>query len=247
MDEFKLFIREKKQEMDIDEPTLEVWENIRTAAVKEKIFRYKLIAAASTIIVIIGAVFLSNIFYSSKTALTANNQTKIPSVDTTQNNPLNTQNSLRSEYATVVKKPLLVHNKNGIKKEVHKPIPNNNNVDQQSSVVQGFGEMQKSFAIIINHQINTLRKTPLYSGEDGNSFNVFKKGLQDLNTDEENTKAEVYQTGLHDVQIEKLINIYQQKIVLLKKLQSEIAKVNLHSLKDSAISTEKIKPTYINL
>lgn len=245
MDEFKKFLRENRDKMDFETPDPQVWENLRKRNKNLAYYIIRLVAAASILLCIISMGYLMN--------------DKMKKNELSIIKPIHVEKSKDSIQSPVfkssdpqTKNKLLVSNintKENTKRINHfgskysKTKSNYKKVDPETMVAENFGEMQKSFAIIINMQLNKVKKTPLY-GEDANYFAVFKKEFQDLNSDEFGAKQEIKQNGLNDLQIEKLINIYQQKIILLKRLQIELNNMITHLPKKK---DEKEKPTYINL
>ena len=244
MDEFRKYLRDNKSRMDYDIPGSDVWENIKRSNQKKIFPLIKLIAAASLIIML----FLGGYFFmiSEKNTQIAKTENKVINPENFSKNSDQKESEIGDRNSIVISKenPIALKssksriNYSSLKKRVGKTKS-----EPEITVAESFDQMQKSFAIIINMQLNKVKSTPLY-GEDASYFSVFKKEFQDLNIEEKGAKQEIVQNGLNDVQIEKLINIYQQKILLLKRLQSEISKMNVHA---PNVKDNNQKQTYINL
>jgi hypothetical protein len=99
---------------------------------------------------------------------------------------------------------------------------------------------------MVSLQLEKVKGTPIYA-EDAEYFHVFKKQFHDLTNDEKVLKEETKKHGINDDIITRMINIYQEKIALLKQLQFEINKMN-NRIKNSNSDIQKNQsPTYINL
>lgn len=244
MDEFKKYLRQNKEKMEFDVPSPIVWENIRKNQ-KSTPFSWIKYAVAACIL---GGVFMLGFFMNNK--VNVNNQVAAKQQVHSAETPVQDSNAiaLNNTNESAIHDQIENHHK------ISSPLHSTNRslkkkdrvetVDKEASVAESFGEMQKSFGIIINYQLDKIKSTPLY-GEDDNYFSVFKKDFQDLSSDEQAVKNEIVQKGLTDVAIQKLISVYQQKILLLKRLQNEITKVNSHAPKSE--NPQQQKPTYINL
>ena len=245
MDEFKKYLREHKANMDFDEPSDKLWNHIRKQQRSKNFFIIRYMAAACLLIFIISTIYIFTNNYKKTSLIIAQ------VVKTNSKRNTDTLKFIQNEPAAVTKKEIVVAKitppVNTAKRNIRniKIKPKFDSSIKEPSVAESFGEMQKTFAIIINMQLNKIKSTPLYT-EDVNYFSVFKKEFQDLNIEEQGVKQELIQNGLNDIQIEKLINVYQQKIILLKRLQNEITKMNNHTPKP-LLEKEKPQPTYINL
>jgi hypothetical protein len=113
-------------------------------------------------------------------------------------------------------------------------------------MLRAFNDMDKSYATMVSLQLEKVKGTPIYA-EDAGYFHVFKKEFQDLTNDEKMLKEETKKHGINDDIINRMINIYQEKISLLKQLQFEINKMNNRLKNTSPEVQKKQSPTYINL
>lgn len=85
--------------------------------------------------------------------------------------------------------------------------------------------MENSFTQVINIQKLKLNSLPLYA-ENSDYFSDFKMQLIQMGRDEETIKRDIAHLGLTNEMLAQLINIYQQKLNVLKLLQNEINKTN---------------------
>lgn len=104
--------------------------------------------------------------------------------------------------------------------------------------------VEDNYATIINYQLQKLEKTPIYTESPG-YFHVFKKQWLDLERDEKKVKQDVRLYGMNDHIVNKLIQLYQQKLWLLKELQSEINKMNVRARQHPDI--QRTNPAYLKL
>ena len=81
------------------------------------------------------------------------------------------------------------------------------------------------YARLVEYQLDQLRSTPVYA-ESPEYFRGFSQQLQQMDEDEMLLKKDIESYGMNDHLLEALINIYQQKLNLLKILKAEIHKMN---------------------
>lgn len=104
--------------------------------------------------------------------------------------------------------------------------------------------IEDNYATVINYQLQKLEKTPIYTEGPG-YFHVFKKQWLDLERDEKKVQQDVRLYGLNDHVVNKLIQLYQQKLWLLKEVQSEINKMNVRAKQHPDI--QRTNPAYLKL
>jgi hypothetical protein len=85
--------------------------------------------------------------------------------------------------------------------------------------------IENSFTRIIDLQKSKLNSTPLYA-ESPAYFSDFKKQLNQMGRDEQSLKKDMARMGMTSELLDRLINIYQQKLSVLQQLQREINKTN---------------------
>ena len=91
--------------------------------------------------------------------------------------------------------------------------------------LQVLTDMENSFNQIINLQRVKVSGTPMFA-ETAEYFNDFKIQIRQMEKDEKVIKSDISKNGMRDELLEQLINLYQQKLTVLKKLQVEMNKTN---------------------
>jgi hypothetical protein len=231
MDEFKKYLQQHRHEMDEDIPSANLLQRIhanKARVKKASVFSiaFKLAAAACILAFIMGGSWL--LF----------NKKNKPAVETaTGTNPLKTGSSI----------PLAVNTA----KTATDTISDNNPVAQTTTArdEDEAGQLLQSFSHnytqLVNLQLKHIRNTPVY-GETGDYFNDFKHNLDQLDKDELKIKFNIKHKGLDEVLLEQLINVYQQKINLLKDLQHEINKLN-NRVRENQLPSDSLQIHYINI
>jgi hypothetical protein len=85
--------------------------------------------------------------------------------------------------------------------------------------------VEKSFVTLISLQKEKVCNTPVFA-ENQSYFNDFYRQLHQMEEDEKDLRKEITRDGLSNQLLSQLINIYQQKLSVLEKLQKEINKTN---------------------
>ncbi|MGC4104174.1 hypothetical protein [Ferruginibacter sp.] len=104
---------------------------------------------------------------------------------------------------------------------------------------------ENNYTQLVKLQLKGIRSTPVY-GESDEYFAGFKQNLHQLETDEASIKSNIKTNGLNDVLLEQLINVYQQKIDLLKNLQHEMNRMN-NKVKENAQPDDSLKTHFITI
>jgi hypothetical protein len=236
MDDFKKHLRDNRHWLDIEEPSEKVWESIRregqTVPVRYLFFKWA--AACIVLLVALGVYFM---LYRDHSGPVVN--VPPPANKTILNKepePLVPDN-----YKPAAEPLLIVKHSHKPKAGSTKKTPSADKRSSSEVLAAGFSQLEKSYASVVNIQLDKVKNTPVY-GENASYFSFFQKQLADLGEDERKVKLEIKKHGIHNEQIESMINIYQQNINLLKQLQSEISKTN-NKVKKNNSDTEK--PTFI--
>ncbi len=250
MDDLKKFCYDNKDSMDVDLPGAAVWLHIEqkfAAPQKGRLvsgsFIYR--AAAASVIIIMAAWLYYYFTPNGKPANTTvfkeapatsvpglppeedKKQMAIAAIDSSQQQQLFGKSNLPAiTYQTSYKSK-----KNQISKSL--------NIGEKV-----FNDMQTSYGQMVSYQLDRVRHTPIYA-ESADYFILFKTQFGDLDKDEKQLRTDMKQTGVNDDVVMRMINIYQEKIVLLKELQAEIIKMNNHykSTQDSV----NVLPSFIKL
>lgn len=105
--------------------------------------------------------------------------------------------------------------------------------------------VDSQFSRIIKLQKNLISNTPVYT-ESPEYFKEFTTSYRQMEADEKQVKKDIVTNGFTDDLLEQLININQQKLNLLKLLQSEINKTNIR-FKQNRNQIDTLKVYYITM
>ena len=252
MDNFKKFIQEKKQGLDCESPDSRVWAQIaqhlepKQENSKKTFPMFRWAAAAACLLVVgVSAYFLLEknkkqdtvpTFAQKATPLTEGlkEENIIPNV------PRKTENvSPKTATTNYVANPKKTPPAPARKK------PGKNNTSAQYVIAD---VEVGNFSQVVDYQKQYISTLPIY-GQKPSYFNDFKQQLRQMDNDEKEVRNDIKKHGLNSNQIELLINIYQQKITLLKQLNHEINRINKsyyqnHLQKDTAKTDN---PHFLNL
>jgi hypothetical protein len=245
MDKFRQFLKQREDEMNVDTPSEEVWQHIpeNTAPKKNKIIPFvKRYAVAASVIVLIGAGIII-VKTTGKNSLSDDNVVK-------------TNESVKKDTAIEMKKTIdsisvpemvkLMPSADQKKSSQRFSIRTNNIIPGKvKSADKGITMIDNGYAQLINFQIKKVCSTPVYAEQPG-YFDQFALQLKQMDAGEANVKKDIQAYGLNDQLLEQLINVYQQKLNLLKNLQQEINKMN-NRVKENEAPSDNLKPYFINL
>jgi hypothetical protein len=105
--------------------------------------------------------------------------------------------------------------------------------------------VENSFTQVINLQKAKVNTTPLIAENPG-YFNDFAIEMKRMERDEQSIKRDIRKSGLTDELLDQLINVYQQKLNMLKQLQNEIHKTN-NRFKQNRGPVDSTKPYFLNI
>lgn len=106
-------------------------------------------------------------------------------------------------------------------------------------------QVENTFTQVINLQRAKVNTTPL-NAENPSYFNDFTIEMKRMERDELGIKKDISKSGLTDELLDQLINIYQQKLNMLKQLQNEIHKTN-NRFKQNRIPSDTTKTYFLNI
>ena len=233
MDKFKQYLQDHAKELEVDEPGARVWKNISeqhiTPKQKGKLISFVRYAAAACIIALAGIGVWhiatnpkNNVIVaiqSIKDTLT-NNVTVAPKEDS-----INEQKTLAE---TAIDAPEN-DSKNAVEDKGNVKGVNNNNkkVHKQSagSEMDMLNYVETGFTKVINVEKQRVNSSPLYA-ESPAYFNDFKNRMMQMDNDEKLIRKDIKEKGPDSQMIDQMINIYQQKLNLLRQLQTEMNKLN---------------------
>ena len=227
MDEFKKYIQNNKGQMDIDEPSPLLWnsieqkiESIQKTVPVITMFRW---AVAACVIALAG---IGSWYLLNQPKTTTLNQNNI-----TANQPIIKKVIPSKIEAKKTVEPTMLAS-NSITKEVDSKANNTrktkSNVDNtatlnsEKSILQNF---ESSFVQVINLQKARISTMPMYA-ESAEYFKDFNIQIKLMEKEEKNIKSTIEKQGINNDLLDQLINLYQQKLTVLKQLQLEMNKTN---------------------
>ncbi|HEX8334387.1 MAG TPA: hypothetical protein VF622_17320 [Segetibacter sp.] len=263
MDEFKKYINQHRHQLDTDEPGDHLFDSIERRLNPSKprvIPMFVKWAVAACIILLAGIaiyIFSSGGLNKSQDIAKTTPAGKIDSSSSSEiKKPIENEDPIEEEQSSKMLAQLPARKEsvnqdkpyraetilNSQKEVIAKKAP----AQSTDPMLRAFNDMDKSYATMVSLQLEKVKGTPIYA-EDAGYFHVFKKEFQDLTNDEKMLKEETKKNGINDDIINRMINIYQEKISLLKQLQFEINKMNNRMKNTSPEVQKKQSPTYINL
>jgi hypothetical protein len=105
--------------------------------------------------------------------------------------------------------------------------------------------IDKSYSSLIDYQLKKLRTTPLYA-ENASYFSFYVEQFKQMDQDEQQVRNDIKMYGLTNEFLEQLINVYQQKLNVLKNLQTEINKMN-NKVREKQAPSEKAEVHYLDI
>lgn len=239
MDDLKKYLQQHKDEMDADVPPNDLLHRIQLQTVPEK--KNKLypvlvrIAAAACILAVVGL----GIKWLLEKKGAKVDIVKSPISTPAQNAPA----ILPSNISPDTLKKVIIANANqktSVINTAKNIVPKK--LNEPYLLMQSF---EYNYSQLVKLQLKNIRSTPVY-GETSDYFNDFKQTLHQIDNDEATIKNNIKTNGLNDVLLEQLINVYQQKINLLKNLQQEMNKIN-NKVKENGSPADSLKSHFINI
>lgn len=240
MDEFKQYLHQHQAQLDTDEPSASVWENVQArvqlqtdqrmadsnaaapnkAAAKASVIMMRRMvqwSVAACVIVLAGI---------GVWALMNNQVAQTPQQEQVV---INDSTPITPSQPVVV--PLIESVKPSVQTafvktpNTKKSLRINNTKDQRQTALAALNQMENGFTQVINLQRGKISTTPMYA-ESASYFDEFKVQLAQLEEEEKQIKKDIQKKGLTDQQLDQLINLYQYKLTVLKQLQLEMNKTN---------------------
>ncbi len=233
MDELKKYLQNHKDELDLDDPSQVLWDNIlqKTEPVKKGISLLMIIkwAAAACILVLAGMgiqQFTAN--KADSKSIQVRSEKRI-STNVQENKPI--ANSQQPISISVLKT---------------KPTTNSQQPITVRPETQIFlHDIETSFTQVINLQRSRISNTPIYT-ETPDYFKDFTIEIRQKEKDEKLIKSDIAKRGMTDELLDQLINLYQQKLNTLKQLQIEMNKTN-NRYKQSRGPVDSVKTYFLNI
>ena len=245
MDEVKKFLRERRDELDVEPfPADHVWQYIEKSTRAPKAapivrLSVKWMAAAAVVLMMAGIGYIY-----TKQPSPAKVVAGIPvikethKIDSPHLEAKSTEGTVTKETENKTEAIAPVPVRSASEKKVRKTKAADLPAKAPVEV------MEENYAGVINYQLNRVNRMPIY-GENAHYFHSFKKQWQQFQKDEQNLMQDIQQAGINDNMVDRLITLYQQKLLLLKQLQTEINKMNNRARKNPAAAGHS--PSFMNL
>jgi hypothetical protein len=273
MDKLKQFLQEHADEMQFDNPPERVWQNIRANTANKKqgmvlpmrLMRWAAAACVATL-AIIGAYTLLK--PKNDIAVATNNtktdtQPRIIFVDDDSNESAPKKLQPNEVAATEVNQPTtkkapvvgisksiepVVEDKKPSKALVAKQTapaqPRKNNTAEQLKEGQQmvWNGLSEQYAKVVSNELKTVNNTAILK-ENADYFGDFKQQWAALKVEEKAIDEDFRKEGFSDDLLQRMIDMNQSRVQLLKTLQTEIKKTN-NLIKGKQPDA---KVTYLNL
>lgn len=240
MDELKKYLRQHADQLDLDEPRLQVWEQIKQQSasapkttVVVMVTRWA-VAACVLLLAGIGGWWLLQEKHTT-TELASQQKSVIEKAATTTKEPVtqteNTAPAVLAKVTAPVKKETVLA-------EPKKRI-------QPTADMIALQHMENSFTQVINLQRERVSSMPMYA-ESPAYFNDFAIQIKQMEKDEKQIKSDIARRGMTDGLLDQLINLYQQKLTILKQLQTEMTKTN-NRYKQNRVPVDSAKTYFLKI
>jgi hypothetical protein len=223
MDELKNYFQQHTEDLNRDEPRPQVWQNIlqqsqpvKKTGVVPMITRW---IAAACILVMAGVgawyVFSKKQNLPAETVSINAGKTKPATQPATiQNQPMPVEKKSPEEEVVAA----IRLSKKNHPKQMADPVNSN-------AALAELHNIETSFTQVINLQRERISSIPMVAVSP-DYFNDFKLQIRQMEKDEKAIKSDITRHGMNDVLLDQLINVYQQKLNVLKQLQLEMTKAN---------------------
>lgn len=223
MDELKRYFQQHREQLDQDEPGAGLWEKIasglpdkpvqQTGGILSLMIRRN---AAACILVLAG---IGTWYILTDHTQTQKTETAAALPKTIHTTPL-VQEKIKagsSEEQPLTQPETGKHEKTAAVRK-HKP-------DIDSYAQRELANLENSFTQVINLQRQKISSIPMYA-ESPDYFKDFTQQIRQMEKDERGIKSDIARRGMTDELLSQLINVYQQKLNVLKQLQTEMNKTN---------------------
>ena len=213
MDNLKQYLQQHKKAMDVDEPTVAVWKHIEKAGAQKQPGKLLplLIKFAAAAAVITAILFGLKYAFSKKETLIAVKEDSLPAGIIKKDSA---KTLLAGSLSTTNETLKVLPAKEVIRKKQR--------TDERYAMMESF---KQNYSQLVSYQLSSIRSTPVYA-ENPAYFDDFKNRLKQMDIDEVFIRKTIRKQGISNDLLEQLINVYQQKLDVLKSLQAEINKMN---------------------
>lgn len=230
MDELKKHIQQRLGELNIDEPSEESWQAIQQHLFPPKrkvvLLPIRWLAAACVVLLVGIGFFLFEKNNSEATVSIAPAKKEINNTVKVEPQPIiapTTKENIELKRLGKGEKVAVASNGKRRSGRNNKAIARPKEVEDAG--INQLEGIENSFTQVINLEKTRVNSTPL-NAEDPSYFKEFSLKIKEMEADEAMIKQEMRQQGITNDLLDRLINIYQQKLNVLKQLQNEIQKTN---------------------
>lgn len=252
MDKLKEYLLRRKADLDVDSPANDTWDSIRPKIADEQdrtglvtkpafttrpgfptwIVRY---VAAASIIALAGAGLWLLMKDNKAPADTAKHNSSTIIRDSGRET---IENTIREEEKSPIKdmaRSTSIPKRVKQKARSRKPPESSDEIDA----------IDKNYSSLIDYELRKLRAIPLYA-ENGSYFSFYVEQFKQMDQDEQQVRSDIKTYGLTGEFLQQLINVYQQKLNVLKDLQMEINKMN-NKVMEKEGPSQKAEVHYLNI
>lgn len=247
MDELKKYLQNHRDQLGDDAPSPNLWTGIQASLEPQARpvlrFRFSWAAAAMLILLAGAAIWYLNPSQGPK-ELMVKGMGKASSTPTTT--VPSVVDTIERTITAALTKPAVKAKQLNRGFPAATPITTIHTVNELSNNdLAKMASLESSFTQVINLQKARISNTPLYA-ESPNYFRDFKLQMQQMEKDEKQIKVFISKNGMTDALLDQLINVYQQKLNLLKLLQNEMQKLNTR-YKQNREAVDTAKTYFLNL
>ena len=245
MDKLKEYLLRHKADLDVDSPASDGWEYIgwkSGSPAKSGFSTLARYAVAACVIALAGAGLWLVINNNKVPSDTANHNSGTIKRDSgkekIENSLRKEENTLRQEGNTPGKD--IARNTATPKQAHHKARS-----QKSAAPTDEIDIIDKSYSSLIDYELKKLRATPLYA-ENSSYFSFYVEQFKQMDQDEQAVRNDIKTYGLTSEFLEQLINVYQQKLNVLKNLQTEVNKMN-NKVRERQAPSEKAEVHYLDI
>ncbi len=217
MDGFKQYIQNNKAQLDSDEPSPLLWNNIEQKIKPAQktirvitMFRWA-VAACLIAMAGVGSWYLLN---EQKTITRKQNNLAV-------NAPI-IKKAIEPQVLVSNSNTQKVHSKASNTTKAKTNFDNSAIFASEKNTLESF---ESSFIQVINLQKARISTMPMYA-ESAEYFKDFNTQIKIMEKEETSIKSTIAKKGINNDLLDQLINLYQQKLTVLKQLQLEMNKTN---------------------
>ena len=249
MDELKKHIQQKLNDLDIDEPSEDGWQHIQQNLFPPKrvviALPVRWVAAACVVLLVGIGIFLFDKNHEATVSITPAKK-EINNMVKNEPQPIAapaTKEGIGLKLTDKVEKKAVVINEKRHSTRNNRAITKSGEAEEAG--INELEGIENSFKQVIDIEKTRVNATPL-NAEDPSYFKEFSQRIKEMEADEAMIKQEMRQKGITNDLLDRLINIYQQKLNVLKQLQNEIQKTNSR-YKQARKQTADQKTYFLNI